>query len=295
MTNIIAVVTAISACLMMACPRGQKMACDLEQSTSLLQSFVTTQDFADSAVGSHLDDSDGSREVADVAGPFDDILGGVLNTAIDGLLKGNELDKAATKLSNLTESIADICVNATDRLNNLSRSVNCTDKVSEFKATADEVNDSWSGISQEIQSKLGELKIVLGVIQHAKGMEDIYSTLADILDTVPSLCDNVSVVLHNASMIDSRNCGNLTTIFNDTSSTVSDALGKLENMSADNLTSDLDSKMAATIDKVWKKLEVHKLVSNLGSLPVFLQTVVNASAGIVACLSGNASTNQTSM
>eukprot|EP00930_Biecheleria_cincta_P070970 TRINITY_DN5852_c0_g3_i1.p1 TRINITY_DN5852_c0_g3~~TRINITY_DN5852_c0_g3_i1.p1 ORF type:complete len:296 (-),score=58.19 TRINITY_DN5852_c0_g3_i1:251-1138(-) len=295
MTHMFAVVIAVSVCWMMAFPQGQKVACDLEQTTSLLQSLVTTQDFADTTEGSDSDVSDGSREVADVSGPFDDIIGGVLNSAIAGLLRSDQLDKAAKQLFDLTANVGEICFNATNRLNNVSRNGNCTDEVAEFKATADRVNDAWSGISQDLQRKLGELKIVLGVIKHAEGMEEIYTTLTDILDKVPSLCDNISLVLHNASMIDSGNCGNLIIGFNATSSTVSDTVRMLENMNADNLTSDLDSNMAATIDKVWKKLDVHKLAINLQPLPAFLQAVVNISAGIAACLSGNATSNQSSM
>lgn len=270
------------------------MACDLEQGTSLLQSLVTTQDFANGAEGSPMDASDGNREVADVVGPFDDILGRVLDSAIDGLLKSNQLDNAAKKLSDVTERIADICKNATNRLSNCSLA-NCTGRVSEFRATADEVSESWSGINQEIQSNLGELKTVLGVIQNADGMQEVYSELTDILDTVPSMCDNVSVVLHNASMIDAGNCENLTTTFNDTSSAVSVALGMLGNKSVDNLTSHLDSKMADLIEKVWKKLDVPKLVSDLRPLPIFLQKVVNVSVDIAASLSGNVSSNETSI
>jgi hypothetical protein len=241
-----------------------------------------------------MDASDGNREVADAVGPFDDILGGFLHSAIDGLLKSGQLDKPAKTLSDLTESIADTCKNATNRLGNSSLA-NSTGRVSEFKSTADEVSGSWSGINQKVQSTLGELKTVLGVIQNADGMQEVYRELTNILDKVPGMCDNVSVVLHNASMIDAGNCHNLTITFNDTSSAVSVALGVLENTSAENLTSDLDSKMADLVKKLWKKLDVPKLVSDLRPLRVFLQKVVNVSVDIAAYLSGNASSNETSI
>lgn len=265
------------------------MACDLEQSTSLLQSLVTTQDFGNGAESSPMDASDSTREVGDDAGPFGDVLGGVLNSAIEGLVNSDQLDEATKTLSDITERVADICENATSRLRPFSGNANCTTKTLDFRDTAAGVSQSWSVISNEIQSKLGKLKTVLEVIQNVHGMREFYSKLTDVLDEIPSMCNNVSIVIHNASMIDAANCENLTGTFNHTSSTVSAALGKLENMSADNLTSDLDSKMAHLIEKLWKKLDVPKLVSDLQSLPVFLEQVVSVSADISACLHNNAS------